>query len=360
MVMGAWSAIPVAALTLLTATNFQSRHKARQLHGSLQVAQAIGRIVTTQTDEDDAAAIGQRFLTLVQNLVPAQTARIWIIDSEKGVLTPCAILTAGRVSVGEQARLGEGIIGNAATHTHPRLIADAAQDLWKARDEDATGSWLLYPIRAKGHLMAVGQWVRPLGQVFTQEEIVRLDTIVPSVAMALENLHIRETMHVLASTDGLTGLWNHRRMKEILREEVRRSSRYHHPISILMMDVDSFKSFNDTYGHPQGDQLLKNVADVLTSVVRTTDFVGRYGGEEFIIVLPETAQHDACKLAERVRKAVETNAVVMIADQPVSRTLSIGVATFPEDALNAPDLVQRADEALYKAKRTGKNRVIWS
>ena len=77
-------------------------------------------------------------------------------------------------------------------------------------------------------------------------------------------------------------------------------------------------------------------------------------------MLPETAKHDACKLAERVRKAVETNALVMVGDQPVSRTMSIGVATFPEDALNAPDLLQRADEALYKAKRTGKNRVIWS
>lgn len=360
MLMGAFGAIPLATILLLAATAFQAGHRATQMHGNLRVAQAVGRIVTTQTDEDDVAAIGQRFLTLVQSIVPSQTARIWVMDAETGILTPRAIWTEVKVLPNERAKLGEGIIGNAANQMHPRILVDASKDMWRTREENASGSWLLYPIRAKGQLVAIGQWVRPLGQPFTQEDIVRLDTLVPSIAMSLENLHIRETMHILASTDGLTGLWNHRRMQDVLRDEVRRSARYHHPISILMLDVDSFKSFNDTYGHPQGDQMLRSVSNALTATVRNTDFVGRYGGEEFIIVLPETAKHDACKLAERVRRAVETNAFVMVNDLAVHRTVSIGVATYPEDALNAQELVQRADEALYQAKRTGKNKVIWS
>ncbi len=360
MLMGGLCTVPLAILLLLSASAFQAGHRASQMHGNLRIAQAVGRIVTTQTDEDDVAAIGQRFLTLVQSIVPAHTARIWVLDAETGVLTPRAIWTEGKVNTNERVQMGEGIIGNATNQKHPRIIGDAARDMWKSRDENANGAWLLYPIRAKGQLVAIGQWVRPVGHPFTQEDIVRLDTLAPSIAMSLENLHIRETMHLLASTDGLTGLWNHRRMQDVMRDEVRRSARYHHAISILMLDVDSFKSFNDTYGHPQGDQMLRSVSDALTATVRNTDFVGRYGGEEFIIILPETAKHDACKLAERVRKAVETNAFVLVNDLPVHRTVSVGVATYPEDALNAQELVQRADDALYEAKRTGKNRVIWS
>jgi diguanylate cyclase (GGDEF)-like protein len=127
-----------------------------------------------------------------------------------------------------------------------------------------------------------------------------------------------------------------------------------------MLDVDSFKAFNDTYGHPQGDNLLRSIASILQANVRSVDFLGRYGGEEFLIVLPETAKDDACRLAERIRGAVEEQAFVIVEGEAIRRTVSVGVASYPEDALNAGELVQRADEALYRAKRAGKNRVLWA
>jgi diguanylate cyclase (GGDEF)-like protein len=127
-----------------------------------------------------------------------------------------------------------------------------------------------------------------------------------------------------------------------------------------MLDVDDFKWFNDTYGHPLGDRLLRSLATVLAASVRMVDSVGRCGGEEFLIILPETTKDDACRLAERIRVAVDSQASVEVAGQAVNRTVSVGVAAYPEDALNGADLVGRADEALYCAKRAGKNRVVWA
>jgi diguanylate cyclase (GGDEF)-like protein len=224
----------------------------------------------------------------------------------------------------------------------------------------ASGAWLLYPIIVHERLLGVAHWIRPVHRPFAQEDVTRLASLVPQAAVALENLRIREEIHSLAATDGLTGLWNHRRMHDLLAEEMRRSSRYHRALSALMLDVDSFKAFNDTYGHPNGDQLLRRIAGVLHNNVRTVDHLGRYGGEEFLVILPETTKDDACRLAERIRSEVEAHATVTIDEVTVHRTVSVGVASYPEDALNPAELVQRADEALYRAKRAGKNCVIWA
>jgi len=132
---------------------------------------------------------------------------------------------------------------------------------------------------------------------------------------------------------------------------------------VIMLDVDGFKTYNDTYGHPQGDVLLKQLADVLAANVRDVDIVGRYGGEEFIIVLPETGKDSAFQTAERLRNAV---ACCIFPGTPgedgttVRKTISLGVATFPIDADDAHALVSKADQALYRAKHAGRNRTISS
>lgn len=360
MLLGAGTVTPLGALLVFGAIAFQTRQTAQQMQNSLRVAQAVGKIALMQTAEDDAVSLSQCFLNLMGNLLPAETAQIWMMDAETGVLTPRASLTQLSFHAEAIANYGEGIVGRAAMLSEPRLIPEASLDSHKAQGESAMGAWLLYPIRSKGELLALGQWMRPAEFPFTQEDTLKIESLLPSYAVALENIRIRETMRLLASTDGLTGLCNRRRMEEVLRDELRRSARYHHPLSILMFDVDSFKSFNDSYGHPQGDKLLKKVSETLESCVRNVDFVGRYGGEEFIVVLPETAKEDACMLAERIRHAIEVNAILEIEGVAVSRTASVGVASYPEDGLSVQDIVQRADEALYTAKRTGKNRVFWT
>ncbi|MEO8540593.1 MAG: GGDEF domain-containing protein [bacterium] len=175
-----------------------------------------------------------------------------------------------------------------------------------------------------------------------------------------ENAHLhaeRDRLTVEASTDGLTGLANRRHLEEYLTEQFRISSRYGTPLSVVMLDIDHFKAVNDTYGHPVGDQVLRNVAKVLTQTAREADLCARYGGEEFVVVLPATPMEGALELAERVRASVE--ATVMIAEgKKISVTISAGVNAYRKDGQATPDwLIKEADMALYDAKRAGRNRI---
>jgi len=164
----------------------------------------------------------------------------------------------------------------------------------------------------------------------------------------LEELNTQ--LEALATTDGLTGLKNHRAFQERLLEEVRRAARYGSALSILMVDVDRFKIYNDAFGHPAGDAILRKIADVMQAATRSTDMVARYGGEEFAVILPETDREQARTAAERFRAAIES------ASWPVwAVTASFGAATLAPSAEDAVALIAQADAALYQSKRIGRN-----
>lgn len=157
----------------------------------------------------------------------------------------------------------------------------------------------------------------------------------------------------LATTDGLTGLHNHRAFQEKLAEEFERTQRYKMPFSVILIDVDNFKLYNDSYGHPEGDVVLKTVAQLLREQVRVTDYVCRYGGEEFVILLPGTEAHGAQEVAERLRTAIEMHPW---AKRPI--TASFGIATLQADLTTAQELVDQADKALYTSKAMGRNCTV--
>lgn len=166
----------------------------------------------------------------------------------------------------------------------------------------------------------------------------------------------KEFYRTLSIVDGLTGLYNYRHFRELLTQEIRRSRRYSHLLSLLMVDIDNFKNYNDAYGHPAGDEALKVIAETMQSKVRGVDVVGRYGGEEFVIILPETPKAHAAIVAERVRKAV-AETTLPTGDR---LTISIGVVTYPEDAPGNEELISLADKALYQAKQGGRNQIrVW-
>jgi diguanylate cyclase (GGDEF)-like protein len=184
-----------------------------------------------------------------------------------------------------------------------------------------------------------------------------LDTLLNQISMVASNAILYRKIEDLARTDGLTGLMNHRTFMEKLAEEYRRIDRDPRPFSILLMDIDKFKNVNDSYGHPVGDIALKAVATVLKDSGRGSDFVARYGGEEFAIGMVNTNIKGAEQMAERVRKLMERTVAARVGSQDLMVTLSIGVSNFPEDTKNLSDLMGMADEALYQAKRSGRNRV---
>jgi len=168
----------------------------------------------------------------------------------------------------------------------------------------------------------------------------------------------RVELERLSDTDELTGLANRRRLMAELEREVRRSDRHGHPFGILMLDVDRFKKFNDTWGHPAGDAALKRVADTLREQVRDVDTVARYGGEEFTVILPETPAAEAARVAERIRAATEKDRFTPEGGgTELTITVSVGYAEFPEHAGSPDALIEAADRALYRSKQSGRNRV---
>ncbi len=177
-------------------------------------------------------------------------------------------------------------------------------------------------------------------------------------SLALHNALLHREIERLSITDRLTGLYDHAYFQERLAQEVSNAKRYGKKVSLLMLDLDNFKKFNDTFGHPKGDQVLKRLGKILREIIREGDLAARYGGEEFVVVLPETGKERAFKVAERIRREVEKERFEGNEELPfVSQSVSIGVATFPDDALTKEELIEQADKALYRAKWAGRNKV---
>ncbi len=190
----------------------------------------------------------------------------------------------------------------------------------------------------------------------TNEDMRFVATLAGSVLNIIDNYLLYKKLSQLATTDGMTGLYNHRHFQELLKNEVARSHRYGFPVALLLLDIDHFKIFNDTYGHQVGDEVLKSVARALRRAVRTTDIVARYGGEEMTIILPHTGLDDAAVVGEKIRGAVEA-LDLPVGGKMLKITISVGVAGFPDCASDPASLIQEADAAMYHAKQNGRNQV---
>ena len=192
---------------------------------------------------------------------------------------------------------------------------------------------------------------------YTQDDLRFLDILLDLVATAMTNARLFAQTQQLAMTDGLTGLALRRPFLEQLTREITRSARSREPVSVLMLDVDHFKGYNDAFGHMAGDLILKAVADILREVVTPGGVIARYGGEEFAVLLPRLSRHQAGDVAEEIRRRIEQD--VEPSSRKVHRpvTASLGVASFPDDAQAELELVRAADHRLYQAKRAGRNLV---
>lgn len=191
------------------------------------------------------------------------------------------------------------------------------------------------------------------GKFFDQDDLDFIGALANQAAIAISNAQLYE----LAITDSLTKLFIRRHFDFLLENEIKRSGRYKHHVSLLMMDIDNFKSINDTYGHQAGDEMLRKIAQVIQNTIRKIDMASRFGGEEFAIILPETHKENSRKIAERLRKKISEISIKVKGGKEVNPTISIGIASFPVDAEDKNNLIEFADEALYHSKKMGKNCV---
>jgi len=191
-----------------------------------------------------------------------------------------------------------------------------------------------------------------------------IDQIIIVITRTLETKRLqklaeeREYFEHLSNIDGLTELYNHRYFHQILLTETEREKRYRRPLSLMIIDIDNFKACNDTYGHLIGDVVLKQVGALIKKSTRGCDFVARYGGEEFAVILPETPKQEAAVVAERIRSSIEEFSFSSCAGKRMGRlTVTIGLASLPEDANDKTGLIEMADQGMYRGKESGKNRV---
>lgn len=194
---------------------------------------------------------------------------------------------------------------------------------------------------------------------FTQDEVELVQSLTPQIGLALENARLYNELINLATTDSLTGIANRRQLDDLLALEVERSKRYQHPFCVLMLDLDHFKCYNDTFGHDLGDQLLVSIAAMLRRNSRAGDIPARYGGDEFVVILPETSIDGALVIARRLQTAVAEIPIPHTDDQPCEKpAMSIGLSAYPAHSDTPAGLLHCADQALYRAKQEGRNRVV--
>jgi len=224
----------------------------------------------------------------------------------------------------------------------------------------ADGGYACYPLRAQGRVRGVFNVQGPRRSALRNEHVQDHFTSLARIAsMALTGQHILAQAQHLAMTDALTGAFNRRYFETILVQAVHSARRRNAPLSLLMLDLDLFKAFNDTHGHQAGDALLEVFGRVARDTLRAEDVFARYGGEEFVALLPSTDKETSRQVAERIRERVRNLFIPSLAQlQPPLISVSIGISTFPHDAGNGEMLLHAADAALYQAKSSGRDRVL--
>ena len=256
--------------------------------------------------------------------------------------------------------LDQGVGGWVVRHDEPQLVNDMTHDprgvLVPGTDLEPQAS-VLVPLRFMGAVIGLLAVDRLAGRTFEARELEIVQLFANLAAIAIRNARSFKEMEVQASTDGLTGLFNHRRFQEALALEVARAERYDAVFCLLMMDLDRFKSVNDTVGHQRGDEVLRDVADVLRRCSRESDFAARYGGEEFAMILPHADVDEARRVAERIRGQVADLSAI---EPGLSVTVSVGIASFPQHASDTDGILGAADAALLCAKAHGRNCVYTS
>jgi diguanylate cyclase (GGDEF)-like protein len=261
-----------------------------------------------------------------------------------------------------RVKMGEGIAGWVAKHGEAVFSDDVERDPRFSRRIDEATQWetrsiIAVPLRSRLRVLGVIQLVNVDRSQFNEQEVFFLQALCDYAAIAIENARWVEKIQELTITDDCTGLFNARHLYKTLETEVYRSSRFGYEFSLLFIDLDHFKQVNDTHGHLIGSKLLAEIGYLVKAQLRLIDYAFRYGGDEFVVLLPQTGKDQAVVVAKRLRDAMRESCFCKEEGLNLNVRASIGVATFPHDARTAHDIIRQADEMMYVVKNSTRDNI---
>lgn len=321
----------------------------------------IGKALASPLGRDEVLNV---IMEKVGDLLRSDTWSLLLIDEENGDLTfEIAVSPAGSDLKGLRLAKGEGVAGRVAETGEPLLISDVSDNPYFSPQIDRmiaheTRSIICVPLKSKNRILGVIELINTEEQgAFTSDDLPILTTIADYVAIAIENAGYYERINQLIITDDLTGLFNSRHFNELIGYETERSLRYGSPLSLVFFDLDRFKRINDTHGHLVGSRILSEVGGLVHRHTRKVNHAARYGGDEFVILLPSTSKDGAVKMAESLLQIIRGHAFKADDGTPIELTASFGVACIPTDTSDRRELVFLADKAMYDVKASGRNAV---
>jgi diguanylate cyclase (GGDEF)-like protein len=330
------------------------------LRKEIEFFEEINRMLTSSQD------LNKTLVTIMKRLREVTRAEAWsiyLVDDLTGALV--LEKTGGRVSKGgKPLKLSpDEVAGWVASNGEPVVVGNVSRD--KRFSSTApmlkrmgVKSIMCAPVRVKDRVLGVLEVINKAGgEGFDEEDFHRMMRLVGQAALAVERIMLYQKAEELVVTDDLTKLFNSRYLNSTIETEIIRSKRFHVSVSLIFMDIDYFKYVNDNYGHLVGSKVLIEAGQVLVNTLRRIDVVARYGGDEFVIVLPQTGPHNAKMLAEKLRKRLENHLFLEKDGYNIRITASFGVASYPESAKTKEDLLRLADEAMYWVKHHNRNGV---
>jgi diguanylate cyclase (GGDEF)-like protein len=337
-----------AAETSLVESNRELSDRERTMNLLLQTSERLA----TVKDQSEFAAVVQLF---IPQIIPTHPGCLYVLDASRNALEAIASWNSPR-SASERIPVDECF---AACHGQAYFLAEAEAELCRHAACFPTLGFRCVPLISQGEVLGVIylEASQDAGS-FDEGARQKLMLISDTLGLALGNLLLRERLQTESVRDPLTDVFNRRFLREVLAFELARAAQTGLPFSLMMLDIDHFKSFNDVYGHEVGDIVLKELAGTLRQHSRKNDIVCRWGGEEFLLVFPTMGSEAAYERAEMLREAIKTIVISSEGRRVDQITVSAGVATYPGAGLEAESLIAAADRALYEAKRSGRDRVI--
>ena len=324
----------------------------------------VGKALTSTLEFDRVLHL---IMERVQQMIRSESWSILLVEGDTQELY--FELVKGRKSEevkNVRIKLGEGIAGKVAETGRPLLVTDVSKDFRFASGVDkVTGlgvrSVLALPVINKKKTVGVLEWLnKKNGGDFTKQDLQLASRWTDQAAIVIERSNLYQVMANLAVTDDLTKLFNFRYLDQALEAEIKRCRRYKSTVSVIFLDLDRFKLVNDNHGHLMGSKTLKEVAHILVDNLRDVDIIARYGGDEFVVVLPYTPSDVAYKITLRLQRAIQQYRFLSDEGLSLNVTASFGLAGFPQHASNKTDLIRLADQAMYEAKNRGRDRIVIS